>query len=472
MKKAILIVISIFLIYNLGRAQENSVFTLKQCIGLAIANNPDVKRAKINLAQNESAFKTQKLSFLPTANISGSHAYNFGRSLDRYSNQFTNTTIRNNFFSLNSNFTIYNGLQNQNNLNAKKYAVEASENAMEVALNNVVLQVSNSFLQYKMSEENIALVENQLKQTKLQLERVKKLYEACSIDQGQVFSLEAQIANDELNLTNVNNSMQSAMLSLRSLMQLPLENKFELIFEDSLQISPLLVSDVDLIYSNALATMPQIAQAEAQLKSAGMSYQLAKGARAPSVSAYATVSTVYSGNAKDVVGKINGLQTIGVVESTLQEVVAPKIDYQVNDIKFAEQAKSNFGQQVGVQANIPLFNGNQVNNAILNAETNYELTQLNLETAKQQLYNDIANAVNNANAAYAKLEAAQKSNNAQKTSMDFADKKYTAGLLNYYDYNNARNLYLNSLNTLQSAKYEYIFKKMIVEFYQDNSWKF
>jgi len=473
MVKAIGVILCFFIGNYSLRAQSEGSYSLKECIDIAVQQSALVKQAKISLAQNESQAKTQKLNFLPTANLTGSHSYNFGRSIDRYSNEFVNTTIRNNYFSLNTGLMLYNGMQNQNNLQMRNYNVQAAENGLATAQNDIALQVSNLFLQAMLAKENITIAQNQILQTQLQLERTKKLYTAGSIDQGQVLTLEAQLANDDFNLSNAQNNLQSAKLSLRSLLLLKATESFELSSNDSMAIQPLPITDIAVIYANALSAMPQIAQAEAQVKSAEASYRATLGARAPSINAYANLSTVYSGNAKEITSTVpTGTQTIAVVKGTNEEVIVPTFQYNTQTIGFAEQAKSNFGQSVGVQANIPIFNGNQVNNAILNSETNLQLTKLNAETLKQQLYNDIATAVFNANASYNKYEAAKKSSLAQEQSNDFSEKRYTAGLLNYYDYNNARNLYLNAINNLQSAKYEYLFRKMIVDFYQDNTWKF
>jgi len=452
---------------------QTTTYSLKECIELAIAQNVQVKQAKVGLIQAESQAKTEKLSFLPSANLSGSHSYNFGRSIDRFSNEFVTSTVRNNYFSLNTNISLYNGLQKQNTVKARKYNVEAAEKGLEDAQNQIAMQVADLFLRYMLSKENISVAQNQKNTTSDQLQRIQKLYAAGSIDQGQVLNLKAQLANDEMNIITAENSLASARMSLKQLMFLEIDETFDLRFNDSLDVSPSLINDANTIYLAAVEGMPQIAQAEAQLKASEMSYKTALGARAPNVSAFANMSSVFSGNAQEVTGtSLTGTRDIGVVTGTGQVVAAPEFSFETQTIAFNDQLKNNFGQSVGVQVNIPIFNGNQVNNAILGGRTNFEMNKLNLLNAKQQLKNDISLAVNDANLAFKKYEAAKKSTLAQELSKAFAQKKYVAGSMNYFDYNNARNLYITSLNNLQSAKYEFLFRKMIVEFYRDNTWKF
>lgn len=447
-------------------------YSLKDCIELALSQNIQVKQAKVSLLQAESQAKTEKLSFLPTANVSGSHAYNFGRSIDRFSNEFVTSTVRNNYFSLNTNFMVYNGLQKQNTLKARNNNVIAAEKGLEATQNQIAMQVADLFLRYMLSQENVGIAETQKKQSNEQLIRINKLFEAGSIDKGQVLNIKAQITNDELNIVTAQNNLASSKLSLKQLMFLEPEEDFNLEFNDSLDSAPALTSDVQAIYNAAVSSMPQIAQAEAQLKVSELNYKTSLGARAPSVSAYANMSSVFSGNAQEVTNTtLSGSRPIGVVDGTGQPVSAPVFSFETETIGFGDQLQNNFGQSVGLQINIPIFNGNQVNNAILAGRTNFEMNKLSLASAKQQLKNDISLAVNNSNLAYNKYKAALSSLEAQKLSKDFAEKRYVAGTMNYFDYNNARNLYINAISNLQSAKYEFLFRKMVVEFYRDNIWK-
>ncbi len=322
---------------------QTKTYSLKDCIELALSQNIQVKQAKVGLLQAESQAKTEKLSFLPTANASGSHAYNFGRSIDRFSNEFVTSTVRNNYFSLNTNFMVYNGLQKQNTLKARKHNVVAAEKGLENAQNQIAMQVADLFLRYMLSQENVGIAENQKKQSNEQLKRVDKLFAAGSIDQGQVLNIKAQIANDEMNIVTAQNNLETSKLSLKLLMFLEPEEEFELEFNDSLDAAPALTSDVQAIYNAAVAAMPQIAQAEAQLKVSEMSYKTSLGARAPNVSAYANMSSVFSGNAKEVTGvTLAGTRPVGTVDATGDVVSTPDFAFQNKDHWFWRSIAKQF----------------------------------------------------------------------------------------------------------------------------------
>lgn len=460
-------------LFSVTLSAQLKVYSLEDCIQLAVQNSLNVKQAEVNLAQSMSQVKTQKLSFLPSANLSGSHSYNFGRSIDRFSNEFVNTTVRNNFFSINTNMVLYNGLQQQNNLKMQEANVVVAEEGLKQSRNEIALQVADIFLQYMLAKENEQLARNQKNQTQEQLERASKRLKAGSTNQGEVLNLKAQLANDQLGLVNANNAINTAKLNLKLLLMIPLEEDFSLVFKDTFQSSPMVLQTADQVFAVAVQNMPQIAMAEAQVNSAELAYKSSLGARAPNVSAFANASTVFSGQAKEIIGTptITGSSPIGTVDATGQIVSAPQFNFNTQTIAFGDQLQNNFGQSVGVQVNVPIFNGNRVNNAILTSETNLSMTRLNLQNMKQQLKNEVSIAVNNAQQAYQQFLASKQSLEAQKLSADFAKKSYDAGALSYYDYNNARILLQNAQSQMQSAKYEYVFRKMIVNFYMNNTWK-
>lgn len=464
----------ILLVLSFGQNSFAQVarYSLKDCIDIALQNSLSVKQAEVNVQQSNSQVKTQQLSFLPSANVSASHSYNFGRSIDRFSNEFVNTTVRNNFFSLNTNMVIYNGMQQQNNLKMQKANAVAANEGLKQSRNDIAMQVADAFLQYILAKENVEIAVNQKAQTQEQLNLANKRFKAGSINQGEVLNLNAQLASDQLAIVTANNSVAAAKLNTRLLLLLPLEQEFELLYTDSIKIDASQLQTAEQVYAVALSTMPQISRAKAQVQASELALKASSGARAPSVSAFANMSTVFSGQAKEIVGNpfVTGAEPIGIVDGTGQVVNAPTFGVNTKTIGFGQQLENNFGQSLGVQVNVPIFNGNQVNNAILTSQTNLSMSKINLESMKLQLRNEVALAVNNANLSFQKYLAAQLSLNAQEKSASFAKKSYEAGMLNYFQYNSARTLYQNAQNQLQSAKYEYLFRKMIVNFYTNNSW--
>ncbi len=452
-------------------SSQIKIYTLQECVELALSQSMEVRRAELTLAQTAGLEKVQKLSFLPTVSANAGHIYNFGRSIDRVTNTFSLGTIQNNSFSLNTQVTLYNGLQNQHNYDAAQLNTTAAQNNLAMVKNNIGLQMANLFLQNILAAENIKIAQNQIAQTKNQLELITKRYQAGAIDQGQVFSLDAQLSNDTYNLILAENNFKSSEMNIKLLLQLKLEDAIILKLSDTLNEKKLNMLSANQIYENALK-LPQILQAEAQLKSSEMLYKVSLGARAPSITAFGNLNTVYSESAKSIQNVRDEVVPIGFVNNTADLVSTVRKNGDIVNTPFNDQINNNFGQSIGVQANIPIFTGGAIKNNIVNAENNLSLTKLNLENAKLQLYNDIATAVNNYEAALANLNAAQANENAQKQTLDFANQRFNAGLIGFYDFANSRTLYIASQTNVQSAKYTFLFRKIVINFYQNNTWNF
>ena len=60
----------------------------------------DIKQAKLSVLSSEQQLLQSKLSLFPSLNSGGSQGYNYGRTVDPYSNEFTNLNVKTNNFSL------------------------------------------------------------------------------------------------------------------------------------------------------------------------------------------------------------------------------------------------------------------------------------------------------------------------------------------------------------------------------------
>src|SRR5688500_142695 len=80
-------------------AQENSngnaakVWTLKECVDYALANNLNIQRGHYNVEGSEVDLLQAKMAMLPSLNASVSNGYNWGRSINPVTNQFTTQQI-------------------------------------------------------------------------------------------------------------------------------------------------------------------------------------------------------------------------------------------------------------------------------------------------------------------------------------------------------------------------------------------
>jgi outer membrane protein len=463
------LLICCFTLVSLVANAQEKTYNLEQCVEYAWLNNVDVRQSILNNESSRIDYTQSKANFLPNLSANAGQNYQFGRTIDRFTNQFSNQTVRSNNVSLNANLLLFNGLQNHSNLKQMDALQKASNESIENTKNQIALNVANAFLQIIQAEENIKNAEIQIESTKQNIVRAQKMVDAGVSDLGNLLGLKAQLANEELNLINAQNSRNSSLVNLRTLMQMPIEEVLKIEnpeLNDNLTNNILGASE---LYQIAVQSMPQIKAANYQKDASMFQKKSTMGNMSPTISLYGSLSTVYSQSAKTVESvQLAGSQIIGVTQNTQDNVLQPTFDYKLKTIDFNTQLKDNLGQGAGINLSWTLFNGFQVQNQIKKAKINLEMSELNVTKAKNTLMNEINLAVNNYNAAKASYEASQNNVNAQKLNLDYVQKRFEAGVSTSFDFIVSKNNYLQAQSNEIKARYELVFRGLILEYYKGN----
>jgi outer membrane protein len=132
---------------------------------------------------------------------------------------------------------------------------------------------------------------------------------------------------------------------------------------------------------------------------------------------------------------------------------------------FNDQFNDNFNKSVALNLNVPIFNGWATRTAISKAKINVESQKYNLELTKLELRKTIQQAYADAKAALNNYEAATIGVNAARESFRYADQKFAVGALNSVDYNNSKKDLEKAESDQLRAKYEFIFKSTVLDFY-------
>ena len=88
-----------------------------------------------------------------------------------------------------------------------------------------------------------------------------------------------------------------------------------------------------------------------------------------------------------------------------------------------------------------------------------------MENTKKALYKEIQQAYYNATAAQSKYRATGRSVEATRTAFQYAREKYESGKSSVFEYNEAKTNYAKSLAEEAQAKYEFILRTKILDFY-------
>ncbi len=445
-------------------------WTLQQCVNYAWTHNLQVKQAALTLNIAKNNFTASKGNLLPSVNGLASHTYNFGRTIDPFTNTFATSEVLSEDFYLQASFTIFGGLQNLNTVKQNEAAFKASGYDLQANKNTLALSIASGYLQVLLDRELLQQARDQHEVTIQQVEKTQKLVDAGSLAKGNLYDVQAQEANDEVNIINTENQLNMAMLGLAQQLDIDSIQLFKIAKPEITISDNPAINSPDLIYSQALTNQPDIFSSRLKWESAEDGRKAAAGALYPKLSVSATLGTGYSGLNKEIVNStIQGYQVIGFASSqsaTPIPIYIPNEVYSYKLTPFSNQLTDNFNKSIGFRLSIPIFNGLQTNMAYknaklnaMNAEYNYETTRMNLRKSVQQAYADAEGALK-------KYYATQKSVESLKEAYNYTRARYDAGAATSLDYNTAKNNLAKAESDLVQAKYTYVFKLKVLDYYE------
>lgn len=444
-------------------------WSLEKCIQYAMENNIQIKQSVLNTEYNENLLKQSKLGQIPNLSGSMNYTYSWGRVLDQTTYRYTdNQQVNSTSLGLTSYTNLFNGLQVRNTIKQNELNLMASYEDVQKVKNDISLNIAAAYLTIMFNQELVTVTQGQMEITGQQVERSQKMVDAGKVAMGNFLEIQAQYASEELNLVNAENQLYISLLNLQQILDLPYDTAFSVDIpelEDP-DDNPLVI-DAAEVYQTAEQIMPEIKSAELNTKSAEKGLSIAKGGRSPQLYLSANYNSGYSDLRQQVV-ETGAPQQIPLGETMSGEPVVsyPQEIPVYGAYPYFNQMRDNTSAGVGLGLSIPIFNGWNVNTSIANARIMHENAKLDLQSKKLTLYATIQQSYADAMAALKKFKATQKALASMEESFKYTEKKYEVGLVNTVDYNMSKNQLISTQSDLLQAKYDFIFRTKILNFYQ------
>ena len=466
MKKLVL-ALTLVLPFEPAAIMAQSAWTLQECITEALKNNPEVIQAGINREQTLNNFEQSKWNQWPDLSLNSGQFLQNGRSIDRFTNTFTQTRIFSNNVGLQSSAMLFAGGQMRHTTQQLRYTYLASTEDEKVVNNNISLRVANLYLQALQAKELLqAAVENK-NNIAAQLERSQKLFQAGALAESQVLTLQAQLSAEQVNVVQASNQVEQALTGLRTLLLLPFGIDFDVI-APNLPVGRERPEDYqpDSIFQVAQQNRPEIASARHKVRSAEYSLKGAYSGRYPTLNAGFNLNTLYSQNAKRITSTtITGTRPIGFVTGTNEIVETVDFNYTLQTIPFNQQFRDNLGQSAGLQLSWSIFGRRATDSRIQQAKLSLQAAQLQESAVRYQLYSEIVTAYTGFKQAYLRYTANADALEFQNMNLSNVAQRYAAGQSNSVELQIAQSSRFTASSNLIQSKYERIFRRMILDFY-------
>lgn len=470
MKKNLCVCILLLVIGSISAHAQAKKWTLSECVEYALKNNISIKQTALDIDLAQIDKKGALGGYLPSINANGSHSWNIGLNQNITTGILENQTTQFTSANLNVGINIYSGLQTQNRMRRAKMALIAAQYQLSKMQDDISLNVANAFLQILFNKENLKVQQQQLALNQQQFHRTEELVNAGSTPRGDLMDMKATVAASDLAIINAENALLISKLSLAQLLQLDDFRDFDVADQDyTAEQSPTMLETPEAIYEKAKETRVELKIARANLDVAERDVKIARGALQPTVQGFYSFST-RAGYSDRVVGVVPDVQNptsvVGTVEGSGENVVAPNFTPVLGPaLPVFDQFDENKGHSFGIQLSIPILNGFSASNNVSRSKVALERYKIAYSQAELDLERNVYTAFTDAKGALNAYESASVALEARQSAYNYAKEKYDVGIMNAFDFNQAQTLLATAQSDVLRAKYDYIFRVKVVEFY-------
>jgi len=480
MRTTKILTLYLFLFFSALNLAAQDKWDLRRCVEYALANNISIKQSDIDSRTSKLTYEQSKWAQFGSANGSTSVGLNYGRSIDPTNNVYVNQQGLSQVYSLQVGITLFNWFALRRSVESNRFSYEAQLVNIDKIKNDVTLNVAASYLSALLAKQQVDLAVTKLDLTRRQLANTRALVNAGSVPELNAAELEVQFATDTAAVITAQETYDIDNLQLKAILNLDAAAPFDLDTPpvESIPVEPISSLAPDVVYSIAVGTFPQQKMNDLRISAAEKYVEYSKGRLYPTLSAYGALGSNFFNDLRNVQVVGTGYQPTSAyaynpITNSQDTVFGPTAKRVYSGQPFykawtgyGNQLGNNFGQQVGLQLTVPIFNG-------LASKTNYKKSQLNVASAKLTKDNDLLSlkqgiyqAYYNAVASMEKFEANKKAVAVAEKSFDVATKRYNVGMLNTIDYLVNQNALFTAKINMISTQFDYVFRIKILEYYK------
>lgn len=465
----VLLVTAIFT--SLAQTDSGLLLDLEECISIAVEKNLSVQRSELQRVAAKVDLDQSRAAYLPSINLGGSYGYNWGRSIDPTTNQFNNQRI--NFSGLNGNSSVvlFNWFRIVNTVQQNRIALESSILDVDKAKNDLTLNVATLYLNVLFSQELLSNAQVQQETGAQQLTRTQALVKAGSLPLTSELELLSQVATNEVNVINAENNLDLAILQLKQAMLMPAETQIEIVTPE-LEVENVAVTTEtpSSIYQTSLEVLPEIRSAQLQVQSASAGLAAARSGYTPTLSLNGSFSTNYSDAfGRRFISDPNGTplqQSTGLFTASGEEIFSTQPAGNFVNYPLPDQFQDNLSRSLSLNLSIPIFNNLRTKSTVQRQKIALRQAEINVLEQENQVRQAIESAYNDARSAAKVYFASERQVETLEETLRSVKNQYEYGAVNFTDFQVATNNLFSAKSDLLRSKYDYIFKKKILDFYQ------
>ena len=425
-------------------AQEASKqWSLQDCINYALEKNIKLQQDKIALEESDVDVKTAKASLFPSLSFNTGHNV-INRPYQQNSSTVSGTeiissdskTTYNGNYSLNAQWTLWNGGRRLNNIKQQKTTRDIASLSVSETENMLQEEITKLFVQILYADESVKINKSTLETSEANFKRGEELFKEGSISKADLAQLESQVGNDQYQLVTSESTLRNYKLQLKQLLELDGTDEMTLALPtlSDEQVMKVLPSQAD-VYQTALTTRPEIQSGQLSIDNAKLGIKTAKAGYMPTISLSASSSSTTNSASTN---------------------------------NWAQQMKYGWNNMIGVSLSIPIFDNRQNKSNVQKAKLQYSNSQLNLATKQKELYSTVETLWLDALNAQQQYAAADTKLKSSQTSYDMVSEQFTLGMKNTVELLTEKNNLQSAQQQRLQAKYMAVLDRALLDFYAGN----
>ncbi|MEH6405887.1 MAG: TolC family protein [Leeuwenhoekiella sp.] len=452
-----------------AQTEEKVTLSLEECIELALKNNLDLKSSDLNAKTSTVIFEQTRANLLPSLNANYNLGITNGRSIDPYSNDYIDQKLTFSNAGLNLDVVVFNGFKLLNSIRRDRLNMQAAEMEINEAKQTLILNVTLAYLQILNNEDLVELAQLRLETTYKQVNRLQTLNDEGEGSPADFTDIKGQNANDKSSLIDAKNALNALIFSLSQLLNVDYDIKPQEI--KNIQDFEKYNLTADNIFEDALNFLPTFKAKELRVEAAKKDVNVSRSLYSPEISLFGQLNTNYSSAARLYAAAGSQQAESGgfiIIDGEQIPVLVEETQFSGSKINYNDQFNNNLNSVVGVSLNLPIFNGFLAKNTVALQKIKLEESEVDFENTKSQLKQSIKQAYSDMTAAYQKISVIQDQVNQFQESFRINEIRFNNGVSNIVAYIISKNNLDNAQISLANAKYEYLLRVKILEYYRGN----
>jgi outer membrane protein len=412
LKRIIILTVLIVIALNPNLVNASESLTLRDCIDIAIKNQPTIIAARENVNAGQGRVIQARSPYLPQ--VSASTGYVESHSLG---GALGDTITKSYSTSLSLNQMIYDFGRSGNTLTAARLSMSSSERDADRVVNEVILNVKQSYYALLAARKLMLVAQKTLDQAESHLRQAEAFFRVGSKPRFDVTRAEVEVNDAKLGIINAKNSLRIRTIGLYNAIGIDPKNEIDV--EDVLS-TPVAIPPIEQALEESVKCRPEMLKINADIAAAKATVKADESDYLPSISANGAYNWAH------------GTAEMGVFRGDIQN-----------------------SWNAGITLTMPLFEGGITRGKVSEARANLRALEAQRDTLKQSVRIELHQAYADIESATARIAVMESSLKNARDNLQLAQGRYEAGVGVYIEVTDAQVASVNAETNYVQALYDY-----------------